>query len=586
MSAAQEYLDKLDSGKAPISKPNAEDKLVSAPKACRLAGDTKTIARKRLEVWWGHYGKGGSLPPRLSLALEQAYREERQSYATGDEWAATANNRERAWLNAAILVVRRDGGEGSQFWWNKDQAQQRAFSGIALGALLGEATKDFIADRTVVCDFAFDPTQPKIWDDGKQHIFNTYEPPEWRRSHYYSGAFLGEPVKKCPAIVLKFLSFLYDGDAESISYDLDWMASSLKGRTMCALGNVGECEGSGKGTNAELKARLHGVFGRTDWAVKSDVFTSKFNKFMSQKTFCCIQEIKIETDSQMNRFKELFDDEIAIEGKGEDATTERNHCSIMFTSNNLDCLTLPAGQRRFSILNVSGTKLTERMNGAELDAFRRELLCEKTISDLGKYLWETHIIRRELKTPFVGARAEEVRFATLKDWEQALLDWAENNPKGELSVSSMDLFIPEIKTMPAKPGRGKLEGLAKRFPDYIKIKKAEGAGGRFILSVRGGGGTKNVGSQTPNAKSAHQDAEKRLPSGVGEALGSTGEKWGAPPANRIQDALHLWRTGQLTRKPGEKLIVPPEILTELETQSVFGTTTKYENTNEMENDDE
>lgn len=336
---------------------------------------------------------------------------------------------------------------------------------------------DLRQNRTIVARFVYEPYKKQklfIGEDGVS-CFNTYEPPAWARDSFYFGAPI-RTVSECPSLFARLLNHLFDADEPSIEFVKDWLTNAIhrKNQTyLCAIG----VEGAGKGTLSDVIAN---VIGPTNFVkVRDEIVKGRFNASLRNKRLVHIDEIKLRDEEQINRLKDLVNDTIEIERKGIDTESVRNYASIYISTNNLDAITLSPTDRRFSIVQISEDSLLKSMT-------------EKEIVDL-KYDSELHneialwlfgrTITSNLNKPFRGARFEDVREATLKDWERSLL--YEVLPKFAGQKVDQEMLQAEIKIKnpnQAPPGRTKLENLARRFPE--RLRHSRDSSGRYHVEVK------------------------------------------------------------------------------------------------------
>jgi hypothetical protein len=318
-------------------------------------------------------------------------------------------------------------------------------------------------------------------------LYNTYVPPEWQRAHFYFGADLPAGSGQLPAVYDEFLTHLTDGHADSKEYILDWLTTALRGRNYTILAALGE-EGIGKGILGSIMCEL---FGRANFAkVRDEVFKNRFNGQLRNRALVYVDEVKIETKEELNRLKDVVNDSIEVERKGKDAEQLANQASFYLSANDLDAIPLSSGDRRFSIIQLTeqklaGTSLVHRLN---------PLTEPDNITQLAGYL-AARTVTRNMFFPFVSARTEEVKEAGLTDWEsQVLFEWTAKNVGKSINVRELQSYIRDevFNGYRSAPGRRRIEGLCKKYPNYLRFKHKTGESERFIEVV---GSPSNVGAQ-------------------------------------------------------------------------------------------
>lgn len=327
--------------------------------------------------------------------------------------------------------------------------------------------KKYLAEQSVLARWVYNPRQLEplaVEPSTGIHIFNQYEPPHWLRAAFYDKKPLqeGGPI---PPEYMAFFEHLTAGDRASCEYLLDWMAQSLRGRNftiLCALG----IQGAGKGVLSEILAALHG---QANFCETSDIiFKKEFNSAIRNKTLVYVDEIALTTKEECDKLKTVVNPHIVIEAKGVDQITARNHASFYISSNHFDAIQIEAGDRRFSIIQVTNTKMTERADLIRWVEEGRHTSTE-SIEKLARALMGRQLTHR-MNVPFQSARTEEVRKAGLADWELYLVeDLADKYAGGEPTLSTIQEELVEAVGLKRGPSRRKVEALAARFPETFLV---------------------------------------------------------------------------------------------------------------------
>lgn len=339
----------------------------------------------------------------------------------------------------------------------------------------------YAATRVRYAHFTYEPHLNKVMyvDKDGMACFNEYEPPAWRRDEFYFAKPV-EPVFEIPDIYFKFFLHLVGGDERSLMYLVDWLANSVQDRNftiLCAIGS----QGIGKGRLGELMAEVHG-FGNFI-KVRDHVFKSHFNAPLANRTFVQVDEASLDTKEAIDRVKDVVNSMMEIEKKGEDARSLRNHASFYLSSNSLDAVKLEPGDRRFSIIELTDTKIDD---APEIKAMMDQsvFLAPDNISALARYL-RFKKINSNMMTPFVSARTEEVRQASLAAWEEwVIFDWAPKNLGQTVDMEKFQERIQE-KTGIKPPGRSKIESLCRKYPEVIRFNKLNGERTIMALEPKG-----------------------------------------------------------------------------------------------------
>jgi hypothetical protein len=344
---------------------------------------------------------------------------------------------------------------------------ERRLDKRAVLALLGrEGFKTFSESNSTLAQFSYKPPyiSPIYVDDDGMTVYNQYQPPEWLKNEFYFNQSVA-PLDALPSIYESFLKHLTDNDAPSYEYLIDWLATSLQGRNLTLLTAIGE-QGIGKGTLGDIMEKLHG---KTNFVkVRDQVFKDKFNAALKNKTLVYVDEIDLQTKESQDRIKDVVNSSVEIEQKGIDPHTADNYASFYLSSNSLDAIKIEGGDRRFSIIQLTEKKIIDTdLSGAAID----ELKKESNISDLARYL-RFKKVSRNMYVPFRSARYEEVREASLQDWELFVLeDWAPKHRGQTVLLSELRIALEVSNITRNVPGRPKMMKLVRKYPEILKMRR-------------------------------------------------------------------------------------------------------------------
>jgi hypothetical protein len=325
-----------------------------------------------------------------------------------------------------------------------------------------------LSNRKYHCEYMYDPFSCEVLTKNSSgfYKYNTYQPPLWYRDYYYSGGTV--PVKKrevIPEEYHKFLTHLVGNDAPSYNYILDWMANAIRSRNYCILATIGN-QGVGKGVLGEIMRKL---FGEENSYVGTDrMIKSNFNPQMLNKKFVYIDEVAIRNKQDEDRIKVVVNDYIEIEKKGIDAQQTKNYANFYISSNNLDALRISADDRRFSIVNLTDTKMRDSWSAAKI----QDLLEVELVAELGRYLYYRPTDDQKMLQNFISDRTQEVRDSSMSDWQ----DWF----LGEFCVERAGEQVPTIEVSDeienkfgrkVRPSRKSLQDLTRISPGKFEVKK-------------------------------------------------------------------------------------------------------------------
>ena len=323
--------------------------------------------------------------------------------------------------------------------------------------------KDAMKDLVIrPCEFVYDPFKRERVYEGDDLIsyFNNYEPPTWMVDEYGQYKEV-ERVDKMPELFHRFFIHLSNGKESEYNYMVKWLANSIQDRNFCVLTAIG-APGIGKGVLGNIMLGLVGLsnFTKTD----NKLISKDFNAQIRNKRLVFCDEINIKKTNHMNKFKDLVNDKIEIEGKGKDAKLDDNHASIYIASNNLDSLYIPENDRRFSVVELTNNRLDSKFTVKEI-----EQLCDlKNIEEFAKYLYHYEVDQAEMLKVHRSQRLEDIKLSTLSDAQEWFLEDYAVEKKGQiidLSIVQDAFREKEFKAL----SRSELTRLQERFSSVFKI---------------------------------------------------------------------------------------------------------------------
>ena len=323
--------------------------------------------------------------------------------------------------------------------------------------------KDAMKDLVIrPCEFVYDPFKRERVYEGDDLIsyFNNYEPPTWMVDEYGQYKEV-ERVDKMPELFHRFFIHLSNGKESEYNYMVKWLANSIQDRNFCVLTAIG-APGIGKGVLGNIMLGLVGLsnFTKTD----NKLISKDFNAQIRNKRLVFCDEINIKKTNHMNKFKDLVNDKIEIEGKGKDAKLDDNHASIYVASNNLDSLYIPENDRRFSVIELTNNRLDSQFTVEEIE----QLNDLKNIEELGKYLYHYEVDKDEMLKVHRSQRLEDIKLSTLTDAQEWFLEDYAVEKKGQvidLSIVQDAFREKEFKAL----SRSELTRLQERFSSIFKI---------------------------------------------------------------------------------------------------------------------
>ena len=323
--------------------------------------------------------------------------------------------------------------------------------------------KDAMKDLVIrPCEFVYDPFKRERVYEGDDLIsyFNNYEPPTWMVDEYGQYKEV-ERVDKMPELFHRFFIHLSNGKESEYNYMVKWLANSIQDRNFCVLTAIG-APGIGKGVLGNIMLGLVGLsnFTKTD----NKLISKDFNAQIRNKRLVFCDEINIKKTNHMNKFKDLVNDKIEIEGKGKDAKLDDNYASIYVASNNLDSLYIPENDRRFSVIELTNNRLDSNFTVEEIEQLN-EL---KNIEELAKNLNTYEVDKDEMLKVHRSQRLEDIKLSTLTDAQEWFLEDYAVEKKGQvidLTIVQEAFREKEFKAL----SRSELSKLQERFSTIFKI---------------------------------------------------------------------------------------------------------------------
>lgn len=337
-----------------------------------------------------------------------------------------------------------------------------------------------LSERMYTCELEYNPfsTQFLFLDPSEDNwVYNTYEPPFWQREYFYTKGKKSIKKADLPELYDRFFKHLVNGKEESYEYLLNWLANAVQERNYCILATIG-AQGIGKGVLGEI---MRVLFGRTNFYQGSDrMFSGQFNSQIADKKLVYCDEISIKNVKEEDRLKMVVNDFIEIEKKGIDALEKRNYANFYVSSNNLDSIKLSGDDRRFSILDLTDTKLKDTFSIEEIQS----LLDESNVGCLAQYLTYREVNKKAMLVPYKSVRAEEVRSASLNEWQEYFLEEiCEKNVGKTLILKEVVEDLDDKFLFSRKPGRGAFKKLQDIYPERFIVKKESTGERQWVIKV-------------------------------------------------------------------------------------------------------
>lgn len=341
-------------------------------------------------------------------------------------------------------------------------------------------------DLIVNCKFDYNPYDSRVFfhDENENQCLNTYTPPTWLKTVFYSNGNLEiNKSENFPKIYKKFLRHLVNEHEPSYNYILDWLSNMLHSRNLCILTVIGD-QGIGKGVLGQIMKALVGASNYHHGSGK--LFSSNFNSQIKNKKLVYLDELKIKNELEEEKLKLLINDDLEVERKGVDVEQVKNYASFYLSSNSDSAVKLYQDDRRFSVVEVTTNNLNKIMNQEEMRSMFED---ESLIQEFAQYLWHRQYDKEEINKVFKTKRTEEIRESALYDWQDFFINEYCVKMAGKfvpINGSGNDTIKEQLETMFGTrnpPGRDKLTQLSKIIPGKFRVKKAKNAEGIFVWGV-------------------------------------------------------------------------------------------------------
>lgn len=326
--------------------------------------------------------------------------------------------------------------------------------------LLGWEMTD-IYSRAIIAKHIYNPRKEEklfhaIQEGVEIQFLNTYRQPLWKDKE------VDDP--SLPLLFTKFMEHLFP-IPEELEYVYDWLHKSLTDRAYVYLVLNGK-KGVGKNTFKHFYRALHGPHNFVDG--KKSLLTTQFNSQLDECRALVLDEVRY-TEEEENVLKEIQNDNVSIERKGEDATRGSViHCSIILMNNEAKDNFIAVDSRRFSPMTLGEVKLEEAMHPNEIDLLigkfkeGHEFYDPEFIAQIGHWIIQKG---RNLKWGkeecYKGPRFYDLVQTSLSEWRRFIISEVR-------ALKNSDNDLPLLLSNIAE-AFGKKYKSRKTFPDYTRV---------------------------------------------------------------------------------------------------------------------
>lgn len=300
--------------------------------------------------------------------------------------------------------------------------------------------------------FKYDPYKiDRFWEDDELKVIclNSYQPPVWRQGEQLSNV-------KLPKNVSDFMKHIFPNkEVRSAIYDWMFWAVFYRAESHLVLNGA---KGLGKG---RFTALLSALVGKANYAEANEsLFTKEFNSVVSKKRLIICDEIKVDKKAH-TKLKKMANDEMSLEGKGEDMRTEDTYQSFVIQNNDESDMYAEGDDRRFFIPEMGNIGLIQGFGQDWVDEFSEQLKEDsQTIREFGFWLLErgSNTAKHHV---YKGPKFHRHVFLSLYEWQKFIINSLLGKVDEVYGQYSEDRFL-SLKTL--KTSYDRLESRSSRFP--------------------------------------------------------------------------------------------------------------------------
>lgn len=314
--------------------------------------------------------------------------------------------------------------------------------------------------------------------DGQTVTFaNTYSPPEWQLERELTPAeAMG--YSKIPAIIDRFFDTLFP-NIKAREFALDWLHHAITKRCETYLVLNG-AKGIGKGLFTDHLCKS--LMGKDNHKLAAPgILETNFNAMLENCRMIVLDEIPINDSDKIAKLKKYINTDQAIERKGVDVGgTVTTYNSFIITSNAVNDMKIEWDDRRFSVMDMTETKLDEKWNKEDIDQLVSALSDTETMRKFGYYLMYREPAGDEF-TVYRGEHFWKLCYASLPEWCKTIID--------EVTSGKHDVLYDEIIKLAysQRNPQGRLPHVIK-IEDFLKNYRHKGKNslGEFFRTDNGG----------------------------------------------------------------------------------------------------
>jgi hypothetical protein len=299
------------------------------------------------------------------------------------------------------------------------------------------------------------------------HI-NTYKKPEWQLSRELTPE---ERNQNCalPEIINDFFRHLFP-DEVCRNFIFDWLhyAITLRCETYLVLNGA---KGIGKNILSETICKA--LIGKENHKLaQPGALESQFNSILASSRMIVFDEFKIDDDDKVNRLKRYINSEQMIERKGVDVgKTQVTYNSFIICSNSLHDMRIAWDDRRFSVADMTNTKLDEVWSKEKIKQLV-DIVSDPESPVMRQFgywlLYRIPMVAKDNFYAFKGAHFYKLCYATMAEWQKLIIDEITSSNHDELDEGALRMAYKD-----RTGGAGRLPQ-ATKIDDFLQNYKHEG----------------------------------------------------------------------------------------------------------------
>jgi len=292
------------------------------------------------------------------------------------------------------------------------------------------------------------------------HI-NTFKRPEWQLPRELSSVER-EKFAKLPPIIDRFMSHLFP-DSVCRDFVYDWLHHALTKRCETYLVLNG-AKGIGKGLFTDYLCKV--LIGKENHKqAPPSGLDSNFNAILENCRMIVFDEFRIDEDDKINKLKRYINKDQMIEHKGMDVgKTIQTYNSFVISSNSLSDIRIAWDDRRFSVVDITNTKLDEKWDKTAI----KELISsiEEDDSDIMRQFGYWLLYRNPSENEFgcyKGSHFYKLCYSSLPEWSKVIIDEVTTGVYDSIDDITIKMSFKDRNPMGKFPQVSRIEDFLKNY---------------------------------------------------------------------------------------------------------------------------